>query len=157
MTLCTSFKSSHSGYNCIIQIVWAGWLPGNPEALARLCAQGSHYFLQGSGDEPASATPGGGRPSPSFALSHPSLEMVRRPDTKLQDLRSALCLLWRPAEGEGRLQAEDGPLDSVPCPFRLRAHSTRSVSSSWALAHGAMLSDICRAAGCATPNTFARF
>ncbi len=45
----------------------------------------------------------------------------------------------------------------VPCPFRLRAHSTRSVASSWALAHGASLADICRAAGWATPNTFARF
>ncbi len=45
----------------------------------------------------------------------------------------------------------------VPCPFRLRAHSTRSVASSWALARGALLTDICRAAGWATPNTFARF
>ncbi len=38
-----------------------------------------------------------------------------------------------------------------------RAHSTRSVASSHALAHGASLADICRAAGWATPNTFARF
>ncbi len=45
----------------------------------------------------------------------------------------------------------------VPCPFRLRAHSTISVASSWALAHGASLTDICRAAGWATLNTFARF
>ncbi len=30
----------------------------------------------------------------------------------------------------------------VPCPFRLRAHSTRSVASSWALACGASLTDI---------------
>ncbi len=45
----------------------------------------------------------------------------------------------------------------VPCPLRLRAHSTRGVASSWALAHGASLADICRAAGWATPNTFARF
>ncbi|KAI2656717.1 ORF V: Enzymatic polyprotein [Labeo rohita] len=35
----------------------------------------------------------------------------------------------------------------VPCPLRLRAHSTRSVASSWALARGASLTDICRAAG----------
>ncbi len=42
----------------------------------------------------------------------------------------------------------------VPCPFRSRAHSTRSVASSWALARGASLTDICRAAGWATPNTF---
>ncbi|KAL0150167.1 hypothetical protein M9458_054594 [Cirrhinus mrigala] len=57
-------------------------------------------------------SPRGGGPSPSFALSRPSPKMVCRPDTKLQDLRPALCLLRRPAEGECRLQAEDGPLDS---------------------------------------------
>ncbi len=45
----------------------------------------------------------------------------------------------------------------VPCPLRLRAHSTRGVTSSWALARGASLADICRAAGWATPNTFTRF
>ncbi len=88
--------------------------------------------------------------------------------TKLQDLRPALCLLWRPAEGKGCLQAEVSPLDSgcyclgipiqdVPCPFGLRAHSTRGVASSWAVAQGASLTDICRAAGWATPNTFTRF
>ncbi len=44
-----------------------------------------------------------------------------------------------------------------PCPLGVRAHSIRSVASSHALAHGASLADICRAAGWATPNTFARF
>ncbi|KAL0160962.1 hypothetical protein M9458_044687, partial [Cirrhinus mrigala] len=44
-----------------------------------------------------------------------------------------------------------------PCLLGVRAHSTRSVASSYALAHGASLADICRAAGWATPNTFARF
>ncbi len=44
-----------------------------------------------------------------------------------------------------------------PCPMGVRAHSTRSVASSYALAHGASLADICRAAGWATPNTFTRF
>ncbi len=44
-----------------------------------------------------------------------------------------------------------------PCPLGVRAHSTRSVASSHALAHGASLADICRVAGWATPNTFARF
>ncbi len=44
-----------------------------------------------------------------------------------------------------------------PCPLGVRAYSTRSVASSHALAHGASLADICRAAGWATPNTFARF
>ncbi len=32
----------------------------------------------------------------------------------------------------------------VPCPFGLRAHLTRGVASSWALAQGASLTDICR-------------
>ncbi len=44
-----------------------------------------------------------------------------------------------------------------PCPMGVRAHSTRSVASSYALAHGASLADICRAAGWVTPHTFARF
>ncbi len=34
-----------------------------------------------------------------------------------------------------------------PCPLGVRAHSIRSVASSHALAHGASLADICRAAG----------
>ncbi len=77
--------------------VWAG--PGNPKAPAWLCAQGSHYSLQGPGGEPASAALGGGRPSLSFALSRPSIEMLRWQDAKLQDLRPALYLSRRPAEG----------------------------------------------------------
>ncbi len=44
-----------------------------------------------------------------------------------------------------------------PCTLGVRAHSTLSVAFSWALAHGASLADICRAAGWATPNTFAIF
>ncbi len=44
-----------------------------------------------------------------------------------------------------------------PCPLVVRAHSTRSVTSSHALAHGASLADIYRAVGWATPNTFVRF
>ncbi len=45
----------------------------------------------------------------------------------------------------------------APCLLRLCAHSTRGVASSWALALGASLADICRASGWATPNTFAWF
>ncbi len=45
----------------------------------------------------------------------------------------------------------------VPCPLKLCAHSTKGVTSSWALAHGASLAEICRVAGRATPNTMARF
>ncbi len=44
-----------------------------------------------------------------------------------------------------------------PCPLGVRAHSTRNVAFSYALAHGASLADIYRAAGWAIPNTFARF
>ncbi len=52
-------------------------------------------------------------------------------------------------------QAYQAP--SVPYTFRLRAHSTRSVASSWILARGDSLADICRAADWATLNSFARF
>ncbi|XDV26793.1 hypothetical protein PO909_030425 [Leuciscus waleckii] len=45
----------------------------------------------------------------------------------------------------------------LPCLLGVKAHSTWSVASSWALAHGDSLIDICRAAGWATANTFARF
>ncbi len=45
----------------------------------------------------------------------------------------------------------------VHCLLRLRAHSTKGVPSSWALALGASLAYICRAVGWAPPNTFARF
>ncbi|KAL0199378.1 hypothetical protein M9458_007918, partial [Cirrhinus mrigala] len=44
-----------------------------------------------------------------------------------------------------------------PCPLGVRAHSTPSVASSYALAHGASLADICRAVGWVTPNTFVKF
>ncbi len=49
-------------------------------------------------------------PRPSFALSRPSVEMLRWQDAKLQDFRPALCISRRPAEEE--CQAEDDPLDS---------------------------------------------
>ncbi len=45
----------------------------------------------------------------------------------------------------------------LPCPLGVRAHSTRGIASSWALARGTSIADICKAAGWATPNTFARF
>ncbi len=45
----------------------------------------------------------------------------------------------------------------LPCPLGLRAHSTRDIASSWALVRGASIADICKAAGWATTNTFARF
>ncbi len=122
----------------------------------------------GTGSEPASAAPGGGRPSPGFTLSSSRLATIHRQNSKPQDLRPALCLLRRPAEGKGCLQAEDGPLDSgchclglpssrralpaqVACPLYERRGILLGVGS-WRLADR-----YCRAAGWATPNTFARF
>ncbi len=97
-----------------------------------------------------------------------SIEMLRRQDANLQDLSPALCLPRSPAEGNAISKQRMAhwivvsitlayQAQGVPCPFRLRAHSTRSVGSSWALTRGASLTDICRAVGWATPNTFARF
>ncbi|KAG1930720.1 solute carrier family [Pimephales promelas] len=45
----------------------------------------------------------------------------------------------------------------VPCLLRLHAHSMRGVASSRALTRGASITDICRAVGWATPNTFTRY
>ncbi len=77
---------------------------------------------------------------------------------------TALCLLRRTAEGKSCLQKKTRPLDSGGYSLGLsgpvlgvRAHSTRGVASSWALARRASIADICKAAGWATPNTFARF
>ncbi len=61
----------------IVPWVWAGWLQCNTETPAWLCAQGSYHSLQGPGGEPASAAPGGGRPSPGFALSCTCIATVR--------------------------------------------------------------------------------
>ncbi len=87
---------------------------------------------------------------------------------KLQDLRPALCLSRRPAERECRLQAEDGPLDSgchhpglsgTGCALPVQVESSLYEKSSVLLGAGLWrLTDrYCRAAGWATPNTFARF
>ncbi len=45
----------------------------------------------------------------------------------------------------------------VPCPLRLYTHSTRGLYRPGHWARGISLEDICRAAGWATTNTFARF
>ncbi len=89
--------------------VWAG--PGNPEAPAWLCAQGSHYSLQGPGGEPASAALGGGRPSLSFACPVRALTCYF---DRTQSFRTSDQLLSVTEAGrrECHLQAEDGPLDS---------------------------------------------
>ncbi len=50
--------------------VWTGGFPDNPEAPARLCAQGSHFSLRGPSGEPASAAPE--EADPALALLVPS-------------------------------------------------------------------------------------
>ncbi len=68
---CTNLHQEGWGPACIfcrrfVPKVWTGGFPDNPEAPARLCAQGSHFSLRGPSGEPASAAPGGelraGRP-----------------------------------------------------------------------------------------------
>ncbi len=117
--------------------------------------------LPRSGGEPASTALGGGRSSLSVAVSHKSIAHIRDPHPERQKLRAALCLPRRAAEREGCLQTEVGPLDSggrsLGVPVARRAVPPGGVASFHALAHGASLADICRAAGWATPNTFARF
>ncbi len=69
---CTKLHQEGWGPACIfcrrfVPKVWTGGFPDNPEAPVRLCAKGFHFSLRGPGGEPASAAPGGGRPSQSFA------------------------------------------------------------------------------------------
>lgn len=45
----------------------------------------------------------------------------------------------------------------LPPPGRVAAHSTRGVSTSWALFRGASMAEICDVASWSTPHTFARF
>ncbi len=45
----------------------------------------------------------------------------------------------------------------LQCPIGVRAHSTRCIASSWAWSSGVSITEICTAAGWATPSTFARF
>ncbi len=45
----------------------------------------------------------------------------------------------------------------LQCPIGVRAHSTRGIASSWVWSSGVSITEICAAAGWATPSTFARF
>ncbi len=45
----------------------------------------------------------------------------------------------------------------LQCPIGVWAHSTRGIASSWAWSSGVSITEICAAAGWATPSTFARF
>ncbi len=143
-----------------------GGIPRYPEAPARLCAQGFPLLnqvvsLQALPPEEA---------DPALALLVPSEHW----DTTLTGRKafrtSDQLFVCHGGRQKGNAVSKQRmahwivdaitlayQAQGVPCPFRLRAHSTRSVASSWALARGASLTDICRAAGWATPNTFARF
>ncbi len=92
--------------------VQAGLLSRCLETPAWIRAQGSHHDLPRSGGEPASTALGGGRSSPSVAVSRKSIAHIRGPHLEHQKLQAALCLPRRAAEREGCLQTEVGPLDS---------------------------------------------
>ncbi|KAG1932845.1 P2Y purinoceptor [Pimephales promelas] len=127
-------------------------------SLANKIIRCSYHSVRKSGSEPASAAPGGGRPSPSF---HSAL--LREQNTKLQDIfyggqqKGKAVSKQRLAHWLVDAIVRAYESQDVPCPPRLTAHSTRSVASSWILAQGASLTDICIAAGWATPNLFTKF
>ncbi len=150
----------------IVPRIRAGQLSHCPETPAWICAQGSYHSLQGPGSEPASTALGGGRPSPSFSLSRPCSAAVRGQSFRTSDQLFVCYGGQQKGKAVSKQRLAHWIVDAivlayqsqdVPCPFGLRAHSTRGVASSWAVAQGASLTDICRAAGWATPNTFARF
>ncbi len=135
------------------------------DASERIRAQGSHHALPRSGGEPTSTALGGGRSSLSVAVSCKSIAHIRDSHPECQKLRTALCLPRRAAEREGCLQTEVGPLDSggrhLGVPVARRAVPPGGEGplhqECCLLPCVASLADICRAAGWATPNTFARF
>lgn len=45
----------------------------------------------------------------------------------------------------------------LQCPIGVRAHSTRGMASSWAWSSGVSITEICAAAGWASPSIFVRF
>ncbi len=101
---------------------------GDGHVVLRLCAQDSFHSLQG----------------PGFRDQVVSLQAL-----PLEEADPALALLCLVRALQ--LCIERSPwftqAQGMPCPLRLHAHSTRGVTSSWALAHGASLTDICRATG----------
>ncbi len=140
--------------------VWASLHSSYLETPAWIRAQGSHHALPQSGGELAITALGGGRSSLSVTVSRKSIAHIRGPHPELQKLWAALCLPRRSAEREGCLKTEVGPLDSGGRCLGILI-SRRAVppggEGSLHLAPGASLVDICRAAGWATPKTFARF
>ncbi len=142
---CTNLHQEGWGPACIfcrrfVPKVWTGGFPDNPEAPARLCAQGSTSPF---GDQvvglrvmpPEEA-------DPALALLVPSERWhATLQDAKPQDLRPALVCYggWQKGNVVSKQRMAHWIVDAitlayqaqgVPCPFRLRAHSIRSVASS---------------------------
>ncbi len=143
--------------------VRAGLLSRCPETPTWICAQGSHHTLPRSGGEPTNTALRGGRPSLGVAVSRKSTAHIHGP-------HSEQLFVCHEGQQKGKVVSKQRLahwiVDAIalayqsqgePCPLGVRVHSTRSVAYSYALAHGASLPDICRAAVWATLNTFARF
>ncbi|KAI2654738.1 Aflatoxin B1 aldehyde reductase member 2 [Labeo rohita] len=126
------------------------------ETPARLCTQGSQHSFSRSGGEPASTAP-----VCTLRIYVEQTQSFRRSEQLF------VCFGGQQkGNAVSKQRLTHWVVDAItlayqcqgePCPLGVRAHSTWSVASSWALTHGVSLADICRAAGWATPKTFARF
>ncbi|KAI2666135.1 ORF V: Enzymatic polyprotein [Labeo rohita] len=142
--------------------------PADSHVLVWLCAQGSHHSFSTTGGECASAAPRGGRPGLSVAVSCLGTLHLCGPHRNFRCSEQLFVCFGGQQKGNAvsKQRLAHWVVDAITlayqcqgeaCPLGVRAHSTRSVASSWALAHGASLADICRAASWATPHTFTRF
>ncbi len=138
--------------------VRAGLLSRCLETPAWILAQGSHHALPRSGGESAST-------DPVLALLCPVRALRIFVDRTRSFRSSEQLFVCHGGQQKGKSVSKQRlahwiveaitlayQSQGVPCPLGVRAHSTRSVASSHALAHGASLADICRAAGWATPG-----
>ncbi len=127
--------------------VWTGRFPNNPEAPARLCAQGSHYSLQSQVVSLQALPPE--EADPALALLCPVWALTCYVDRTQTFRTSDQLFVCHRGQQKGNAVSKHGMVhwivvaitlayqaQGVPCPFRLRAHSTRSTVSSWVLAHG---------------------
>ncbi len=126
------------------------------------------FVNTGPGIELASAAPGKGRPSPGLLCPVCTLHLYVDRTQCFRTSDQLFVCYGGQQKGKAVFKqrmvhwivdaiALTYEAQGMPCPLRLRAHSTGGVPSSWALAYGASLTDICRAAGWASSNTFARF
>ncbi len=127
--------------------IWADRLSRYHETPARICAQGSHHAFQGSTGAPE-ALPSE-KADPALALLCPVRALHIYVDC-MQSFRTSkqLFICYGGQQNEKAVSKQrlahwivDAIIlayqtQGVPCPLRLRAHSTRNVSSSWALVQG---------------------